>query len=240
MGELESKSVVLSIAVAMLCLGFAACEANRAQTGGGDATADVCEGSCATDTAEESGRDTRAEETGSGGEDTDEQSDVASDAAEDGSSDDTVTEDVAKEDAAGDTRVDGDTREVGTDGEACTDDCLHELPNCDLADVEREPGSGWADSYSVNGKCYCDSTFDHGIGEVMVDTPDGKKTVREVCEAIGPGPGAEGNPVYNDIQCGHGPPNNAGDEDWCPGRVDQGKSGCCTAGPRWDLQAVDW
>lgn len=111
-------------------------------------------------------------------------------------------------------------------------------PPCDLDDVQRDPGSNWSDSYSVDGRCYCDTTYDHGIGDVVVDTPVGPRTVREVCEAIGPGPGAEGNPVYNDVQCGNGPPNDAGDEDWCPGRVDQGRDGCCTLGPLWDLSNV--
>ena len=104
----------------------------------------------------------------------------------------------------------------------------------------RNPGSGWSDSYSVDGRCYCESTFDHEIGDILVDTPVGQRTVREVCDALGPGPGSRPageppRPVYNDIQCGNGPPNNAGDEDDCPGRVDIGRSGCGHIGPRWDL-----
>ncbi len=118
--------------------------------------------------------------------------------------------------------------------------CLFTLPGCRVEDVQRAPGNNWADSYSVDGECYCDTTFDHNIGGVMVDTPAGRRTVREVCEALGPGPGKPGHPVYNDVQCGNGPPNDAGDEDWCPGRVDQGEQGCCTAGPRWNLGRVDW
>lgn len=99
------------------------------------------------------------------------------------------------------------------------------------------PGNGWADSYSFEGRCYIDSTFDHGIGTVLVDTPIGLQTVRQVAEKIGPGPGADGNPIYNDVQCGNGPPNDAGDEDpdQCPGRVDQGAAGCFVIGPLWDL-----
>jgi len=121
-----------------------------------------------------------------------------------------------------------------------TGTCLGPVDGCDLDAVQGSPGGiSWADSYSVDGRCYCASTFDHAIGEVMVDTPAGPRTVLEVCEAIGPGPGIEGNPVYNDIQCGNGPANDAGDEDWCPGRVDQGEMGCCTAGPEWDLSAFE-
>ncbi|MEM6730547.1 MAG: hypothetical protein AAF658_03275 [Myxococcota bacterium] len=131
-------------------------------------------------------------------------------------------------------------------GAACTDaadcesgvcesgTCLGALEGCDLDDVERAPGGvGWADSYSVDGRCYCDTTFDHNIGPIVVDTPNGPMTVSEVCAAIGPGPGSDGHPIFNDVQCGHGPPNDAGDEDWCPGRVDEGEGGCCTAGARW-------
>lgn len=106
------------------------------------------------------------------------------------------------------------------------------------------PRPGWADSYSVNGKCYCATTYDHGIGSYTVDTPAGVKNVREVCEAIGPGPGKQDNPVYNTVQCGHEPGHDdpiringelVKDEKVCPGRVDQGSSGCQTKGPLWDL-----
>ena len=98
---------------------------------------------------------------------------------------------------------------------------------------------GWKDSYSINGKCYCDTTFDHNIGSVMVDGPNGKITVREACRLAGSGP--SGNRVYyNDVQCGNGPPNNAGDEDKsrCPGRVDNGKKGCGVLGPTWNWDGV--
>jgi len=100
------------------------------------------------------------------------------------------------------------------------------------------PSLGWKDSYSVNGQCYCDSGYDHGIGDVEVNTSQGQKTVREICNKIGEGPGASGNLIYNDIQCGNGPANNAGDEDRnrCPGRVDQGSSGCRIIGPTWNLE----
>jgi hypothetical protein len=150
-----------------------------------------------------------------------------------------VSDDAADLDAR-DIRADT-TDDVSDDsGASCTGDCTYTLPSCRPQDVQRSPGNNWSDSYSVNGKCYCDSTFDHNIGDITVQTPDGQKTVRQVCDAIGPGPGAGNNPVYNDIQCGNGPANDAGDEDWCPGRVDQGQSGCCTAGPTWDLANIQW
>ena len=118
--------------------------------------------------------------------------------------------------------------------------CLGPARGCDLEAVQGQPGGqSWADSYSVDGRCYCATTFDHNIGGVMVDTPAGPRTVMEVCAAIGPGPGMAGHPIYNDVQCGNGPANDAGDEDWCPGRVDQGASGCCTAGPTWDLSVFE-
>ncbi|WP_165419293.1 carbohydrate-binding protein [Corallincola spongiicola] len=106
------------------------------------------------------------------------------------------------------------------------------------------PKKNWADSYSSNGKCYCASTFDHGIGDYKVATPQGQKSVREVCAKIGPGPGKGSNPVYNTVQCGHEPGHDDAitidgkkvkDEKVCPGRVDKGESGCSLIGPKWDL-----
>ena len=100
----------------------------------------------------------------------------------------------------------------------------------------RNPGGrSWADSYSVGSECYCESTFDHAIGPVEVMTPRGLMSVREICDALGPGPGSAERPLYNDIQCGNGPPNDAGDEDDCPGRVDIGREGCGHVGPPWNL-----
>ena len=101
------------------------------------------------------------------------------------------------------------------------------------ADILRSPSPSWADSYSVGDQCYCMTTFDHNIGDILVDGPDGVIDVREACARLGDGPGSAGRPLYNDIQCGNGPANDAGDEDWCPGRVDQGKIGCAKIGPAW-------
>lgn len=64
-------------------------------------------------------------------------------------------------------------------------------------------GLPWADSYSREGKCYCDkmTTYDHEIENFRVNTPVGWKTVREICELLGPGPGRRnGDPIYNDVQ----------------------------------------
>ena len=106
--------------------------------------------------------------------------------------------------------------------------------DADIDDIPRNPGGdSWKDSYSVGDQCYCDTTFDHDIGGIMVDTSVGEITVREACELVGPGPGSSGRPIYNDIQCGNGPANDAGDEDYCPGRVDIGKEGCVQIGPTW-------
>lgn len=66
------------------------------------------------------------------------------------------------------------------------------------------PKPNWLDSYSVGDSCYCITTFDHNIGEVYYETPLGWATTREICSYLGPGPGAEGRPVYNDLQCGNG------------------------------------
>lgn len=64
-------------------------------------------------------------------------------------------------------------------------------------------------------------------------------TIIDICNAIGRGPGKSGNPVYNDIQCGNGPANDARDESDCPGRVDLGGEGCDEKGPKWDLSFME-
>ena len=105
------------------------------------------------------------------------------------------------------------------------------------------PKLTWADSYSIGGKCYCDTTYDHNIGGLNV--PGTGMTVREACKAAGSGPksiGSEKRIYYNDVQCGNGPANDYGDEDWCPGRVDLGtnnKSGCMTKGPKFSFNKGD-
>ena len=110
--------------------------------------------------------------------------------------------------------------------------------------AQPNPRPGWKDSYSVDGVCYCDSNgFDHGADRLRVDTPIGELSVVQICaditSVLGTGR-SSGRALYNDLQCGNGPPNNAGDEDpdQCPGRVDLGSSGCQIIGPRWDLEAV--
>jgi len=103
---------------------------------------------------------------------------------------------------------------------------------------ERPLGKAWADSYSVGDRCYCDgmTTYDHEIENFFVNTAVGWKTVRQICELLGPGPGSANRPIYNDIQCGNGPPNNAGDEHTCPGRVDKDFEGCNQIGPKWNFK----
>ena len=106
------------------------------------------------------------------------------------------------------------------------------------------PKPSWKDSYSVDGTCYCDSNgFDHGADQLTYDTPAGELSIPQICADItavlGVG-STQGRIPYNDVQCGNGPANDAGDEDHdaCPGRVDIGPSGCQIIGPKWDLDAV--
>ena len=103
------------------------------------------------------------------------------------------------------------------------------------------PIPAWADSFSRDGVCYIRSTLDHGIGDTQVQTNQGLKTVREIdaAQALGRPSRLPTDPIYNDVQCGNGPPNN-GDEDpdACPGRVDQGAAGCDVIGPLWDLDRL--
>ncbi len=108
------------------------------------------------------------------------------------------------------------------------------------------PYAAWRDSYAVDGICYCDSSnFDHGIGDVKVQTPDGyRRSVRQICADInhrfGQG-AATGRTPYNTIACGNAPANDAPDEDLvtgCPGRVDIGEAGCFEIGPQWPLKRL--
>ena len=114
------------------------------------------------------------------------------------------------------------------------DDIVY-IADIDINDIPRNPGNGWSDSYSVGDACYCETTYDHEIADVMAETTLGQMTVYEACNLIGDGPGSDGHPVYNDVQCGNGPANNAIDEAYCPGRVDLGKEGCVQIGPTWKM-----
>lgn len=104
------------------------------------------------------------------------------------------------------------------------------------------PGNNWRDSYAIGDQCYCDSSnYDHELDTKSARTPLGVRNVVTICNDIksvlGEGP-SSGRIPYNDIQCGHGPANNARDETGCPGRVDQGDAGCDQIGPRWNLEKV--
>ena len=97
------------------------------------------------------------------------------------------------------------------------------------ADSSIETRMTWADSFSVNGKCYCSSSYDHGMGRY-----------KSICDSLGKPPKGK-RTYYNTIQCGHGPAHNdkiringrmIADEIVCPGKV-PGK--CNTSkGPKWD------
>jgi len=50
--------------------------------------------------------------------------------------------------------------------------------------AQENPRPGYQDSYEVGGVCYCNSSFDHGIANLLVSTPIGKRTVRQVCGDI--------------------------------------------------------
>ena len=111
------------------------------------------------------------------------------------------------------------------------------IPTTAPFDSTMNPSSSWADSYSIGDRCYIWSSFDHNA-DVQVDTPYGKMYVSQVHDILG-GPGIDkAEAIYNDVQCGHGPANNNGDEDWgqCPGRVDLGGDGCGTLGPQWNFE----
>ena len=93
-------------------------------------------------------------------------------------------------------------------------------------------GLPWADSYSHQNKCYVFSTFDHNADELTIG---GMNVVTIQNTQNGPGID-QADAIYNDVNCGNGPPNTAGDEVWCPGRVDMGTAGCVIAGPNIEDQ----
>lgn len=105
----------------------------------------------------------------------------------------------------------------------------------------------WSDSYSVDGQCYCDSSYDHEVGDIVFPTPVGNKTVLQICTDINEklGFGApSGRVYYNTIQCGHEPANTAqiNDEWLCPG-IPAGPGNytgprCFEGGSLWNLDAL--
>ncbi len=101
----------------------------------------------------------------------------------------------------------------------------------------RVPQLSWKDSYSYQGVCYISGGYDHNAREQQVQLPDGSYAkVKDMLHLLAVGPGEQhADALYNDIQCGNGPANDAGDEDpdQCPGRVDQGRAGCQVIGPKW-------
>ena len=121
-----------------------------------------------------------------------------------------------------------------------------------IADVVGEPDTSsldafnapraWSDSYSLNGQCFCATNFDHGIGDKTINTPDGVKTMREVCgriQALYGGGGSGERVYYNTIQCGHGPTNDFFDELQCPGypsnELNYSGPNCGTTGPTFNV-----
>lgn len=103
------------------------------------------------------------------------------------------------------------------------------------------PQLSWADSYSVNGVCYIDGGHDHNARNMLWTIDGVTRTVGEWIPLLKTGPGRGNNRIYNDVQCGHGPANDAGDEDaypaGCPGLIIVGsREGCNVKGPRWQLK----
>ena len=89
-------------------------------------------------------------------------------------------------------------------------------------------GLSWADSYSYQNRCYISSSFDHGAGSLSIGGVNARTIAANQNAPVGIN---QADAIYNDINCGNGPPNTAGDEHICPGRVDQGREGCVIAGP---------
>ena len=120
------------------------------------------------------------------------------------------------------------------------------LSNVEAQDIpDPTQPTNWSDSYSVNGQCYCDTNFDHGLSSVSVETNNGRIPVTEICATIrsslGSGP-EQGRLYFNTVQCGHGPVNTAADETVCPG-IPRGSSDftgnrCFETGATWNLDRL--
>jgi hypothetical protein len=106
----------------------------------------------------------------------------------------------------------------------------------DIVGLPKPGARSWSDSYSDGNSCYCATTFDHNLAGVIVETPLGNMTMKDVCDLLGPGPtgSRDGRPLYNDIQCGNGP-SVISDEVACPGRTEYGAEGCKYIGPKWNF-----
>ena len=79
--------------------------------------------------------------------------------------------------------------DIGTSRIASIDDFADEFFITALASDESsipDPTSrtGWSDSYSVDGQCYCDTNFDHDLDAVFLDTPVGQRSVPQICADI--------------------------------------------------------
>ena len=133
-----------------------------------------------------------------------------------------------------------DSPDTGDDSE---DDATDNTPTINVqndSDTAPSRPTYWSDSYAVDGQCYCDSAFDHGLNDLAVETPDGMKSVRQVCADISAtfGSGGLNRTYYNTIQCGHPPANNAPDESRCPGVLGGSAADCQRRGATWNLELV--
>lgn len=93
------------------------------------------------------------------------------------------------------------------------------------------PQATLRDSYSANGVCYIDGGYDHNSRN-MLRTIDGAiRSAGEWIPFLKTGPGRGNNHSYNDGHCGHGPANDAGDEDAYPALFIVGsREGCNVKG----------
>lgn len=114
-----------------------------------------------------------------------------------------------------------------------------------VSPVFGDPVPQWVNSYSVDDSCYCAPKIDASLSKKISPTPVGGKSIGQICERIGQGPGLifendEFNyPVYTDAQCGNGPAvqSDAANED-CEGRLTDDDIICMGTGPVWDLKTA--
>ncbi len=99
-------------------------------------------------------------------------------------------------------------------------------------------------SYEADGNCYCTEFVAlSDIATMMLPTPIGGQTVKQICERLGNGPGLVlenglyNHPAYADAQCGNNL-NAENSEKSCTLLDAHGSSSCGKAGAKWDLKAA--
>lgn len=106
--------------------------------------------------------------------------------------------------------------------------------------------ASWDGSYAADGECFCTGTQGRDIDSLIVPTPIGGQSIKQVCERLGTGPalqkvnGKFNFPVYADAQCGNGPFSSdaASIDENCSGHLGVAGEDCVGKGPEWNIKSA--